>query len=186
MGRLLSIIAVLQLACMGGAFGDDGSQSEPLTPNVPIPEFQNRTEDVKPYNYDAPPAGMFYSIRLAEGFEEELGYRQSHELVPVNEKEVFRPEQPVFVVFKVYPHFQSYQVMGRCFPEQVEGLNPHGLLLEDTMLLALEDDTGYLKFIPPDGHWRTGRYKVEIHVGWRVSDFSLLGTMRFSVKATEG
>jgi len=64
---------------------------------------------------------MFYFITPAEGFEEEVGIRQSHEIVPVNEKERFRPDQPIYVVFRVYPHFESYQVMGRCFPEHVNG-----------------------------------------------------------------
>lgn len=185
MRRLLPVIIFIHMACHGWAFGQESSSPEqPLTRNVPIPDFQNRNEDVTPYNYDAPPAGMFYSITLAEGFEEEVGIRQSHEIVPVNEKKSFRSDQPVFIVFRVYPHFESYQVMGRCFPEQVARLDPHQPVLEDKMYLALEDDTGYLKFIPPEGGWKAGAYKVEIHVGWKVSDFSLLGVMRFSVKST--
>ena len=182
MTPILSAIAILTLASIGPVLAqEDPSSEQPLTRNVPIPHFQNRAEDAKPYNDDAPPAGMFYFIKLAENVEYELGARQSHEIVPVNEKEVFGSDQAVFVVFKMYPHFESYQVMGRCFPEQAEGLDIDKPLVEDSMYVALEDDTGYLKLVPPDGHWRRGRYKVEIHVGWRVSDFSLLGTMRFSV-----
>ena len=41
----------------------------PLTHNVPVPDFQNRTESAKPYNFDAPPEGMFRRIVLAEGFD---------------------------------------------------------------------------------------------------------------------
>ena len=42
-------------------------------------------------------------------------------------------------------------------------------------------ESGYLQFFaPPDG-WKPGRYKVEIHLGWEVSEISLMGTMRFTV-----
>ena len=61
----------------------------PLTRNVPIPDFQNRTESPKPYNFDAPPEGMFRHIVLAEGFDEELGFQRTHEIVPVRPTEQF-------------------------------------------------------------------------------------------------
>ena len=61
----------------------------PLTRNLPIPEFQNHAQDAKPYNFDAPPEGMFRSITMAEGFEEELGFRRTHEIVPVKPTDRF-------------------------------------------------------------------------------------------------
>lgn len=182
MKLLWSAFLLLPLSAAWPVYADEpGTLPEPLTRNVPMQEFQNRQEDVKPYNYDAPPEGLFYWIKLAEGFEEELGIRQTHEIVPVKETNAFRPDQPVFVVFKVYPHFESYQVIGRTYAEQVEGTDPSALLSEDKMYLALEDESGYLKFFPPRGGWKPGHYKVEVHVGWKVTEFSLMGTMRFRV-----
>jgi hypothetical protein len=173
-------LAVLSLLLFGrSASADD----PPLTRNVPIDQFQNRTEDVKPYNFDAPPEGMFYSIATTEGFEEELGYRRAHEYVPVNPTEVFAAgPKPVYIVFRVYPHYESFQIFGRCYPEDVDGLDSKYLITEDIVYMALEDDTGYLTFQPPAGGWKPGKYKVEIHVGWKVNDFSLIGTMRFAVQ----
>lgn len=49
------------------------------------------------------------------------------------------------------------------------------------MYIAHEDDTGYLRLSAPPSGWRTGRCKVEIHVGEEVNALSLVGTMRFSV-----
>jgi hypothetical protein len=49
------------------------------------------------------------------------------------------------------------------------------------MYMALEDESGYVKLAPPTGGWRPGRYKVEIHVGFSVTELSLMGTMRFTV-----
>ncbi len=157
----------------------------PLTHNVPIPDFQNRTESPKPYNFDAPPQGMFRSIVLAEGFDEELGFQRTHEIVPVRPTERFPAgTKPVFIVFELHQHYQSFQVFGRCYPEQGVALEARTLVAEDAMYIALEDQTGYLKLFPAQGSWKPGLYKVEIHAGEQVNDMSLMGTMRFTIAAS--
>jgi len=164
------------------SFGEALADEFPFTRNVPIPEFQNRQEDVRPYNFDAPPEGIFRSIKLAQGFEEEMGFRRTHEMVPVGPTEIFRPDSPaVFAVFQVHQHYESFQVFGVCFPEQVEGLDPKTVIAQDVMYLALEDESGYVKLHAPQGGWKPGKYKVEIHIGWKVNEISLIGTMRFTV-----
>jgi len=163
-----------------------GAEELPLTRNVPIPDYQNRPEHTTPYNFDAPPEGMFRTIVLAEGFDEELGFQRTHEIVPVKPTEQFPSGlKPVFIVFELHQHYQSFQVFGRCYPEQVAGLDEHTLLSEDAMYIALEDHTGYLKLFPAPGGWKPGRYKVEIHAGEQINDMSLVGTMRFTVAAPD-
>jgi hypothetical protein len=157
----------------------------PLTRNVPIPDFQNRTESAKPYNFDAPPEGMFRHIVLAEGFDEELGFQRTHEIVPVKPTEWFSAgARPIFIVFELHQHYQSFQVFGRCYPEDVAGVDGERVVAEDAMYIALEDQTGYLKLFPTDSSWKPGRYKVEIHAGEQINDMSLMGTMRFTITAT--
>jgi hypothetical protein len=159
-----------------------GAEELPLTKNLPIPEFQNKADDIKPYDFDAPPMGMFLSITTAEGFEEELGFRRTHEIVPVTPTDRFPADVPaVFIVFQLHQHYQAFQVFGRCYPEQVPGLSPDTLIGQDAMYMALEDETGYLKLFPPTGGWKPGRYKVEIHAGEQVNEMSLVGTMRFTI-----
>jgi hypothetical protein len=154
----------------------------PLTYDVPIEQFQNRQEDVRPYNYDAPPKGLFRSIEVTEGFEEELGFRRQHLIVPVNPtSEIHSGSKPVFIVFQLHQHFQSFQVLGVCYPEEVSELDPKTAIARDAMYIATEDESGYLKFFPPTGGWKPGKYKVAIHVGEEINDLSLIGTMRFTV-----
>lgn len=161
--------------------GAAGAEDVPLTRDVPIQEYQNQAE-TSHYDFDAPPRGVFRSIQVTEGFEEELGYRRTHEIVPINPTDTFHTDAtPVFIVFAVFPHYQAYPVVGVCFPEQVEGLDPKLPLIKDSMYLALEDETGYLKLLPPGEQWKPGKYKVEIHIGWEVNEISLIGTMRFTV-----
>ncbi len=174
-------VTTLALVCSG-----PGLAEETLTRDVPISEFQNKTTDVKPYDFDAPPEGMFRSIQVTTGFEEELGFRRAHEIVPVNPTETFPPSStPVFVVFSLHQHVEPFLIIGVCLPEQVMGLDPKTVLTRDEMYIALEDESGYLKLPPPPGGWKPGKYKVEIHIGWKVTDISLIGTMRFTVAQTD-
>ncbi|MCC2640425.1 MAG: exported protein of unknown function [Nitrospira sp.] len=181
MRRLRGFPSILFLFLPGLLWAED----LPLTHNLPIPDFQNRTESTKAYNFDAPPEGMFRHIVLAEGFDEELGFQRTHEIVPVQPTEQF-PEgsRPVFIVFEFHQHYQSFKVFGLCYPEQVAGLDEHTVVAEDAMYIALEDQTGYLKLFPTQEGWKPGRYKVEIHAGEQVNDMSLMGTMRFTITAS--
>jgi hypothetical protein len=156
----------------------------PLTTNSPISEFQNRPQDAQPYDFDAPPKGMFRSITMAEDFEEELGFRRTHEIVPVRPTERFPQDAAaIYIVFSLHQHYQAFTVFGRCAPEPVSGSDRETIVSEDAMHIALEDESGYLKLSPPHGGWKPGRYKVEIHTGEQVNEMSLMGTMRFSIVA---
>jgi hypothetical protein len=159
----------------------------PITKNSAIPDYQNRSQDVSPYDFDAPPQGLFRTITTAEGFDEELGFQRTHEIVPVKPTDRFSPDTPaVFIVFHLHQHYQGFQVFGRCFPEAVAGLDPTVVIGQDAMHIALEDESGYLTLSPPQDTWKPGRYKVEIHVGEQVNEMSLMGTMRFTIAAPPG
>lgn len=161
-----------------------GAGELPITKNPSIPDFQNRQQDTTPYDFDAPPQGMFRSITMAEGFDEELGFRRTHEIVPIKPTEQFRADSPgIFIVFSLHQHYQAFQVFGRCFPEAVSGLDPQTMIGQDAMYIALEDESGYLKLSAPQGGWKPGRYKVEIHAGEQVNEMTLMGTMRFTILA---
>ena len=175
---LAGIVMVAVLSSSSAASGEE----LPLTENVPISEFQNRTEDIKAYDFDAPPRGMFRSIAMAEDFEERLGFLRTHEIVPIKPTEQFRGDvTAIFIVFSLHQHYQAFTVFGRCMPEQVAGVLPGTIVSEDAMRIALEDESGYLTLSPPQKGWKPGRYKVEIHTGEQVNEMTLMGTMRFTI-----
>jgi hypothetical protein len=165
--------------------GTTAAEEIELTPNVPIPEFQNKAENPS-YDFNAPPRGLFLDVQLAEGFEHEIGFRQSHDVVPVRPTDRFGPQAVVYIVFSTHQHYNAFQVSGRCYPEQVDGLDPKVLVAEDAMYIALEDNSGYIQLNPPPGGWKPGRYKVEMHIGFQVNEISLVGTMRFTVPRQSG
>lgn len=98
------------------------AEQPPITENVPMSEFQNRSDEVPAYDFDAPPQGMFRSIVMAEGFEEQMGRHQSHEIVPIKATdEFFADAQAIYVVFSLHQHYQAFAVFGRCRPEGFRG-----------------------------------------------------------------
>ena len=179
---MLTLFIALFIVLCGVAEPPAQASELPITKDVPIPDFQNRPQDITPYDFDAPPQGLFRAITTSEGFDEELGFHRTHEIVPVKPTTRFRPDTPaIFIVFHLHQHYQGFQVFGRCFPEAVAGLDPTVVIGQDAMHIALEDESGYLTLSPPQDAWKPGRYKVEIHVGEQVNEMSLMGTMRFTI-----
>lgn len=177
--------ACLLLAVWFSAMALGIAEELPITENVPMSEFQNRSGEISTYDFDAPPQGMFRSITTAEGFEEQLGRQQTHEIVPIRPTRDFSTQAPaVYIVFSLHQHYQAFKIFGRCWPEGVAAVESGTLVSEDTMFIALEDDSGYLRLSAPAGGWKPGRYKVEIHVGEQINEMSLMGTMRFTVVAS--
>jgi hypothetical protein len=153
---------------------DDTPQSSPNPSSVPgVPSSHDPNQK---------PAGLFFRIEFAEGFEEEQGIRRGHMIVPINPTNEFSPDtRAVILVFSVFKHSTPYQVFGRLYPEKVDNQDPSDLLDEDTMYLAAEDESGYLQFYPQSGRWMPGTYQVKIHVGWETSPVTQMGTMRFTI-----
>ncbi|GJL55879.1 MAG: hypothetical protein NPIRA02_30110 [Nitrospirales bacterium] len=153
----------------------------PSSPDpLPLQEPSGDLDDA----LNQPPGGLFYRIEFAKGFEEAQGIRKGHTIVSVEPTTVFTPESPfVFLVFHVHQHYAPYQVIGRLYPEKVNGETSTALIEEDAIYLATEDDGGYLQFDRPGKQWPVGDYRVEIYVGFEVNPINMMGTMRFSVAA---
>ena len=133
-------------------------------------------------SFDHKPGGLFESLVFAESVEEDRTIRRGHILVPVNPTDTFSPSaKAVHLVFAVHKHLAPYQIIGRLFPEQVPDADSTKWIDEDRADLALEDESGYLKFFAPDGKWKPGRYRVDVYVGYMVNTMNKMGTMRFSV-----
>ena len=154
---------------------------EDMAPD-PLDYYQNPALDSSRLP-DEVPGGLFLHITLAESFEEDLDLRRGHRYYPIHPTEEFSPDAlAVHVVFRVFEHYSAYQVIGRLFPEKVPGFSGDTFTDEETAYLALEDDSGYLKFFAPsqDG-WIPGLYRVDIFVGFEASDVTHMGTLRFTV-----
>ncbi len=109
--RVRGLFMIVALVCMLGVLcAGIRAQAErpPLTKNVPVWDFQNKG-DGSSYDFDAPPKGIFHTIEFAENFEQELGFRRTHDFIPVNPTEQFRSDsEPVFIVFTLHKHYDSF------------------------------------------------------------------------------
>ena len=132
---------------------------------------------------DETPEGLFLHITLAESFEEDLDLRSGHRYYPIHPTKEFSPDAlAVHVVFRVFKHYSAYQVIGRLFPEKVPGFSGETFTDEETAYLAVEDESGFLKFFAPsEAGWIPGLYRVDIFVGFVASDVTRMGTLRFTV-----
>ena len=102
--------------------------------------------------------------------------------MPVNPTDTFSPSaKAVHLVFTVHKHLAAFQIIGRLFAEHVPHTDPTKWIDEDRADLALEDESGYLKFFAPDGTWQPGRYRVDVYMGYMVNTMNKMGTMRFSI-----
>ena len=166
-------------------FSEFDTLPEVYTDNPPVQSVDSMPQTESANGYKDPstkPTGLFFRLEFAEGFEEEEGLRRGHMIEPINPTQVFAQDtRAVFLVFTVYKHYAPYQVFGRLYPKNAGNLDPSHLLDEDTMYLATEDESGYLQFFPPSGHWIPGSYQVKVYVGYEASSINHMGTMQFTV-----
>ncbi|MDA1305544.1 MAG: hypothetical protein O2999_14875 [Nitrospirae bacterium] len=160
------------------------SNPSEASPN-PLPYYKDLQDPGAPSQpaLDQKPKGLFLDITLAEDFDEDLEFRRGNLYYPVRPTEEFTIEAAaVYVVFRVFKHYSAYQVIGQLFPDPASGSNTTEMIDEDTAYLALEDESGYLKFFPPTNHgWMPGQYRIDIFVGYEANAVTKMGAMRFLV-----
>jgi hypothetical protein len=132
---------------------------------------------------DHKPEGLFLDITLAEDFDEDLEFRRGNLYYPVRPTDQFTMDtSSVYVVFRVFKHYQAYQVIGRVYHDSIEEGATESMIDEDMAYLTLEDESGYLKFFPPSEQgWKPGHYHIDIFVGYEANEVSKMGTLRFRV-----
>ena len=149
---------------------------------APLDYYKNPTPDSSAFQNETP-GGLFLHITLAEGVEEDLDVRLGHRYYPIRPTQAFPPDAlAIHVVFRVFKHYSAYQVIGRLFPEQVPGLSGETFTDEETAYLAVEDESGFLKFFSQTQNgWIPGLYRIDIFVGFEANDLTRMGSLRFTV-----
>jgi len=154
------------------------------SPN-PLP-YYNRPRELTPNSQpslDHKPEGLFLDITLAEDFEEDLEFRRGNLYYPVRPTDQFTMDtSSVYVVFRVFKHYQAYQVIGQVYHDSNKEGATESMIDEDMAYLTLDDESGYLKFFSPSAQgWKPGHYHIDIFVGYEANEVSKMGTLRFRV-----
>ncbi len=135
-----------------------------------------------PASIDEKPKGLFQELILAEDVDEDLEHRRGHVYIPVRPTQQFHQDNlAVYVVFRVFKHYTSYQVFGQLYPQHTPDSPKPDMLDEDIVYLATEDESGYLKLFAPDGGWQPGAYQIHIFVGFEANSVSRMGTLHFTI-----
>jgi hypothetical protein len=139
-----------------------------------------------PYPYDnsnfaeGPPGGVFHKAITAHGHEVVMGSLRSFEILPVDPSTTFAVDVPeIFVVFQLHQHGAEFRVYGQWFVERAEGASADLLLGTDAMVVATEDQSGFVSLKRPSSGWLVGDYKVKLLIGTGQSDMAHIGTLRF-------
>ena len=146
----------------------------------PLPYYESLVPSDQP-QLDQKPEGLFLNITLSEDIDEDPEIRHGHIYYPVRPTDEFTIDAPaIYVVFRVFKHYQAYQVIGQIFPDTMNDTTTLEMIDEDIAYLALEDESGYLKFFPPSERgWKAGLYRINIYVGYKANAVSRMGTLRF-------
>ena len=175
--------AVFQPDEIQHGFAEFDSPPDFLGDETPAP-YDSYSDSPSLPSFDQKPEGLFQNLTFARDIEEDHTIRRGHIQIPIHPADTFPSTiNAVYLVFSVHKHYTPYQVIGRLFPESHAGTPSTQWLDEDIAYLATEDESGYLKFFPPDGTWIPGQYRVDIYVGYMVSTENKVGAMRFYVHA---
>ena len=175
--------AVFQPDEIQHGFAEFDSPPDFFEDDTPVP-YETYSDSPSLPSFDQKPEGLFQHLTFAEDIEEDHTIRQGHIQIPIHPTDTFPTTiNSVYLVFSVYKHYAPYQVIGRLFPETHADTPSTQWIDEDIASLATEDESGYLKFFPPDGGWTPGQYRVDIYVGYMVNTANKMGAMRFHVQA---
>ena len=131
---------------------------------------------------DQPPKGFFINLALAQGYMESLDSYQTERFKPVNPGTTFKADvEAVYMVFDLLPRENPANVIGQLFQAKGEGGSDEKFLHEEAAYLTTAQESGFLVFPRPKSGWAPGEYKVKIHLGEKVTDASLIGTLRFKI-----
>ncbi|NGZ99295.1 MAG: hypothetical protein CV089_24835, partial [Nitrospira sp. WS110] len=95
----------------------------------------------------------------------------AHEFIPLNPGDTFPATQPeIYLVFKlVSDSFDAVPLTARCSPETREMTEDPQATLQDRVMTAMNDRSGYFLLTPPKSGWTPGYYRCGLFAGEQTS-----------------
>lgn len=106
-----------------------------------------------------------------------------HEYIPLDPGDTFPPNQPrIYLVFALTtPPTDAKQITTQWVGEEVVGLLPNTIVGTDSVLVELNDNSGYFLLDQPEGGWQVGTYRIDLFVGEEVSPYTYVADVRFRI-----
>jgi hypothetical protein len=108
------------------------------------------------------------------------------EFMAINPTDTFRQQDPeVYLVFTLTSNQEDLEVKltSRWVAERTTELPSNTLVGTDTVILGLNERSGYFRLPRPEGGWRPGIYRIDLYLGPQVSAYTYMADLRFRIVA---
>jgi tetratricopeptide (TPR) repeat protein len=107
----------------------------------------------------------------------------AHEFIPLNPGDTFPSTQSeIYLVFKlVSDSFDAVPLTVRCSPETREMTEDPQTTVQDQVMTAMNDRSGYFLLTPPKTGWTPGYYRCGLFAGEQTSAYSYVDEVRFRI-----
>lgn len=181
----------------GGAHEGPASSAERLGPEpyeYPIPPMANGHKLVEPLPTMAELTplgtdtvhGPFRQLTTTRDLIQEDLQTGLHDFIPVNPTDTFsQQEEAIYLVFTLTGNQEDLEakLASRWVAERVPGMAENTVVGVDSVLLGLNERSGYFRLTRPDGGWRPGIYRVDLYLGPQVSAYTHVADIRFRILA---
>jgi tetratricopeptide (TPR) repeat protein len=107
----------------------------------------------------------------------------AHEFIPLNPGDTFPGTQAeIYLVFKlVSDSFDAVPLTARCSLETREMTEDSQTTVQDRVMTAMNDRSGYFLLTPPKSGWIPGHYRCGLFAGEETSAYSYVDEVRFRI-----
>lgn len=107
----------------------------------------------------------------------------AHEFIPLYPGDTFPATQPeIYLVFKlVSDSFDAVPLTARCGPETSDMAEDPQMAVQDRVMTATNDRSGYFLLTPPKFGWASGYYRCGLFAGEQASAYSYVDEVRFRI-----
>lgn len=130
--------------------------------------------------------GAFRQVMTARDVVQDDLQTGLHEYMPLNPTDTFlQQDAAIYVVFTLTSNQEDLEVKltSHWMAERTAGLASNTLVGTDTVLLGLNERSGYFVLPHPEGGWQPGIYRIDLYLGPEVSAYTQVADIRFRVLA---
>ena len=107
----------------------------------------------------------------------------AHEFIPIDPRDTFPTTQKeIYVVFGlVTASFDEVPLTAECFLETAKITREQSASVEDRVVMAMNEQSGYFVLTQPENGWASGLYRCGLFVGEEVSAYTHADEFRFRI-----
>ncbi len=107
----------------------------------------------------------------------------AHEFIPLGSGDSFQTtQQDIYLVFRlVSDSYDAVPLSSLCYLELQELKGDQRPVVQDRVLMAMSDQSGFFKLVPPSAGWKPGLYRCGLFAGEGTTADTLVDEVRFRI-----